>query len=155
MSRKLGSGCYGAVFRGELKDGSEVAIKAIDIGALLGKGESAEDAGFDEEVTMLSKFRHPNLVTLLGWGQNGLSRYLVYEFLAGGDVFQRLHRSRQQNGQTFHWHERLSVCLDASTGLSHMHNSTPKAFHRDIKSANILLDRHGTGKMAEIGRAHV
>eukprot|EP00930_Biecheleria_cincta_P034726 TRINITY_DN23963_c0_g1_i1.p1 TRINITY_DN23963_c0_g1~~TRINITY_DN23963_c0_g1_i1.p1 ORF type:complete len:1164 (-),score=179.13 TRINITY_DN23963_c0_g1_i1:93-3584(-) len=149
-SRRLGSGCYGAVFRGELKDGSEVAIKAIDLGILVGKGECPEDAGFDEEVQMLSKFRHPHLVTLLGWGQQGLNRYLVYEFLAGGDVFQRLHKSK--TGQrTFLWHERLSVLLDAASGLSHMHNSTPKAFHRDIKSANILLDRHGTGKMADFG----
>lgn len=151
-SRKLGAGCYGAVYRGEMKDGSEVAIKAIDLGALMGKGECPEDAGFDEEVQMLSKFRHPNLVTLLGWGQQGLSRYLIYEFLAGGDVFQRLHKSRQPNtDKVFVWHERLSVCLDAATGLSHMHNSTPKAFHRDIKSANILLDRHGSAKMADFG----
>lgn len=150
QSRRLGSGCYGAVYRGELKDGSEVAIKAIDLGILVGKGECPEDAGFDEEVQMLSKFRHPHLVTLLGWGQQGLNRYLVYEFLAGGDVFQRLHKSK--TGQrTFLWHERLSVLLDAASGLSHMHNSTPKAFHRDIKSANILLDRHGTGKMADFG----
>mmetsp|Transcript_36175 Transcript_36175/g.65388 ORF Transcript_36175/g.65388 Transcript_36175/m.65388 type:complete len:1216 (+) Transcript_36175:132-3779(+) len=149
-SRRLGSGCYGAVFRGELKDGSEVAIKAIDLGILMGKGECPEDAGFDEEVTMLSKFRHPHLVTLLGWGHTGLNRYLVYEYLPGGDVFQRLHKSKV-GLKTFLWHERLSVLLDSATGLSHMHNSTPKAFHRDIKSANILLDRHGTAKMADFG----
>ncbi len=94
----------------------------------MGKGESPEDAGFDEEVMMLSKFRHPNLVTLLGWGQQGLQRYLVYEFLAGGDVFQRLHRSRSHGGdRLFYWHQRLSALQDAATGLSHMHNSTPKA----------------------------
>jgi len=150
-SRKLGTGCYGAVYRGELRDGSEVAIKAIDLGAIVGKGESPEDAGFDEEVQMLSKFRHPNLVTLLGWGQHEMSRYLVYELLAGGDVFHRLHRSRRPGAQRFPWNERLSVLLDASTGLSHLHNSTPKAFHRDIKSANILVDRHGTAKMADFG----
>merc|ERR1719188_2727744 len=101
---------------------------------------------------MLSKFRHPHLVTLLGWGQHGMSRYLVYEYLAGGDVFQRLRACRRNVGaHPFPWNERLSVCLDAATGLSHMHNSTPKAFHRDIKSANILLDRHGTAKMADFG----
>jgi len=149
-SRRLGSGCYGAVYRGELKDGSEVAIKAIDLGILMGKGECPEDAGFDEEVQMLSKFRHPHLVTLLGWGQQGLNRYLVYEFLSGGDVFQRLHKSKVAT-RAFMWHERISALLDSATGLSHMHNSTPKAFHRDIKSANILLDRHGTAKMADFG----
>eukprot|EP00435_Cladocopium_sp_Y103_P022865 s915_g5.t1 len=51
----------------------------------------------------------------------------------------------------FSWTERLWVALDAACGLSHMHNSTPKAFHRDIKSANILLDRSGTAKMADFG----
>eukprot|EP00435_Cladocopium_sp_Y103_P056776 s1077_g19.t1 len=116
------------------EDGSDVAIKAIDLSILIGKGDCPQDAGFDEEVQLLSKFRHPHLVTLLGWGQHGLHRYLVYEFLSGGDVFQRLHKSKR--GQvSFPWHERLSVLLDAASGLSHMHNATPKAFHRDIKSA--------------------
>jgi len=151
-SKRLGAGCYGAVYRGEMKDGSDVAIKAIDLSILMGKGECPQDAGFDEEVQLLSKFRHPHLVTLLGWGQHGLHRYLVYEFLSGGDVFQRLHKSR--TGQlNFPWHERLSVLLDAASGLSHMVNATPKAFHRDIKSANILLDRHHTAKMADFGLA--
>lgn len=127
-----------------------MAIKAIDLSVLMGKGECPEDAGFEDEVTLLSKFRHPHLVTLLGWGQHCLQRYLVYEFLSGGDVFQRLHKCHCGQ-QGFPWHDRLSVLLDAASGLSHMHNATPKAFHRDIKSANILLDRHGTAKMADFG----
>lgn len=157
-SQRLGTGSYGAVYRGELKDGSEVAVKAIDLSELTDKPEGLKDGGFEEEVLLLSKFRHPNLVTLLGWGQGGVHRYLVYEFLAGGDVFQRLRKSRlPSDGKTpgagvpFPWAQRLSVCLDSATGLSHMHNSTPKAFHRDIKSANVLLDRHGVAKMADFG----
>lgn len=152
-SRKLGSGSYGAVFKGELPDGSEVAIKAIDLGALGAAGHTEEMAGFEDEVQMLSKFRHPNLVTLLGWGRHEHMRYLVYELLAGGDAFQRCQKSKRPppHGNLFHWFERLSCALDSATGLSHMHNSKPKAFHRDIKSANILLDRHGTAKMADFG----
>mmetsp|Transcript_39496 Transcript_39496/g.92876 ORF Transcript_39496/g.92876 Transcript_39496/m.92876 type:complete len:1072 (+) Transcript_39496:56-3271(+) len=151
-TRQLGSGSYGAVYKGELPDGSEVAIKALNLAAL---GAQSETAGFEDEVRMLSKFRHPNLVTLLGWGKKDSLRYLVYELLQGGDAFQRLQKAKMQppTGKLFMWHERLSVCLDASTGLSHMHNSKPKAFHRDIKSANILLDRHGTAKMADFGLA--
>mmetsp|Transcript_20034 Transcript_20034/g.36167 ORF Transcript_20034/g.36167 Transcript_20034/m.36167 type:complete len:1088 (-) Transcript_20034:148-3411(-) len=149
-SRQLGSGSYGAVYKGELEDGSIVAIKALNLAAL---GQQSETAGFEDEVLMLSKFRHPNLVTLLGWGKKDYYRYLVYELLQGGDAFQRLAKAKMPppNGKQFMWHERLSVCLDAATGLSHMHNSKPKAFHRDIKSANILLDRHGTAKMADFG----
>jgi len=150
VSKRLGSGSFGAVFRGELPDGSEVAIKVIDLGALGAAGQAPEMAGFEEEVMTLSKFRHPNLVTLLGWGKHEQNRYLIYELLSGGDAFQRVQKSK--NGQQqFFWHERLSCLLDAATGLSHMHNSKPKAFHRDIKAANILLDRHGTAKMADFG----
>lgn len=151
-SKKLGSGSYGAVFKGELPDGSEVAIKMIDLGALRAAGQGPETAGFDDEIKTLSKFRHPNLVTLLGWASHQAHRYLVYELLPGGDAFQRLQKSIAPGStHLFLWHERLSVYLDAALGLSHMHNHKPKAFHRDIKSANILLDKHGTAKMADFG----
>ncbi|CAJ1420580.1 unnamed protein product [Effrenium voratum] len=150
--RQLGSGSYGAVFKGEMKDGSEVAVKMIDLGALAKTDQSEDMAGFDKEVETLSKFRHPNLVTLIGWGKHERKRYLVYELMTGGDIYDRLLKSRRrENAVPFHWHERLSALLDAAAGLSHMHNSKPKAFHRDIKSANILLDRHGTAKMADFG----
>lgn len=153
-SRQLGSGSYGAVFKGEMKDGTQVAIKMIDLGALKNSGQTEDMAGFDQEVATLSKFRHPNLVTLIGWGKHYHlpHRYLVYELMTGGDIYDRLMKSkRRQNPITFHWYERLSALSDAASGLSHMHNSNPEAFHRDIKSANILLDRHGTAKMADFG----
>mmetsp|Transcript_102603 Transcript_102603/g.296660 ORF Transcript_102603/g.296660 Transcript_102603/m.296660 type:complete len:725 (+) Transcript_102603:71-2245(+) len=151
-SRKLGSGSYGSVYKGELEDGSEVAVKVIDLKAVGAQGQDPEMAGFEDEVKTLSKFRHPNLVTLLGWGKQAHYRYLIYELLSGGDAFQRVHLSKTSKGaKPFQWYERVSVLLDAATGLSHMHNSRPKAFHRDIKAANILLDRHGTAKMADFG----
>eukprot|EP00439_Symbiodinium_sp_Y106_P074754 s853_g14.t1 len=151
-SRQLGSGSYGAVFKGEMEDGSEVAIKMIDLGALGAAGQTEDMAGFEEEVKNLSKFRHPNLVTLIGWGKHEQFRYLVYELMTGGDVYDRLLKSRRRDNPTpFIWYERISALLDAASGLSHMHNSKPKAFHRDIKAANILLDRHGTAKMADFG----
>eukprot|EP00930_Biecheleria_cincta_P044809 TRINITY_DN30861_c0_g2_i1.p1 TRINITY_DN30861_c0_g2~~TRINITY_DN30861_c0_g2_i1.p1 ORF type:complete len:1108 (+),score=185.60 TRINITY_DN30861_c0_g2_i1:29-3352(+) len=147
--RRLGSGNYGCVYRGTLRDGHEVAIKVIEV-------DDEDSSGFADEVLVLSKFRHPNLVTLMGWG-TGLDedgngrRFLVYELLDGGDVAHRLQKCRVANGMPFTWMDRLWVSLDAACGLSHMHNSTPKAFHRDIKSANILLDRSGTAKMADFG----
>lgn len=129
-----------------------MAIKVIEV-------DEDDTSGFADEVLVLSKFRHPNLVTLMGWG-SGLDadgcgrRYLVYELLEGGDVAGRLAKARGKSGAAptpFGWAERLWVALDAACGLSHMHNSTPRAFHRDIKSANILLDRSGTAKMADFG----
>ena len=138
---KLGCGSFGSVYKGTMKDGTEVAIKVIDL---------LSESGFDEEVRVLSKFRHPNLVILMGFARCGTRRFLIYELLAGGDVFRRLQNC---DSLPFLWQHRLSIALDAACGLSHLHNSSPKVFHRDIKSANILIDRNGTAKMADFGLA--
>jgi len=142
-SNSIGAGSYGGVYKGVLMDGTEVAIKVLDV---------PDEAGFEEEVKVLSKFRHPNLVILMGFARHGTQRSLVYELLAGGDVHKRLHRSCV-DGVPFPWTERVSIALDAACGLSHLHHSSPKVFHRDIKTPNILLDKNGTAKMADFGLA--
>jgi serine/threonine protein kinase len=139
QSALLGRGSYGSVYRGILKDGTEVAIKALS---------NPKDSGFKEEVFVLSKFRHPNLVILMGFSRNGKDRYLIYELLPGGDLCSRLQRD-----PSFDWRKRMSALLDAALGLSHLHNASPKVFHRDIKTQNILLDRNGIAKMADFGLA--
>lgn len=139
----LGSGTSGAVYRGILRGGTEVAVKVLH-------GAGGVDGSFREELRVLSRFRHPNLVMLLGWGQNENSRYLVYELLSGGDVARRLYQCKSGKAP-FPWQQRLRMMRDAACGLSHMMNSEPRAFHRDIKPANILLDAHGTAKMADFG----
>jgi len=139
-SRRLGAGTYGTVFRGTLRDGTEVAVKLL---------EQPKEGGFREEVEVLSRFRHPNLVILLGFARNMRERYLIYEFLSGGDV----HSKMEKDSNSFQWKQRLSVSLDAALGLSHLHNSRPQVFHRDVKSMNILMDKNGTGKVADFGLA--
>lgn len=139
-SNRLGEGSYGTVFRGVLKDGTEVAIKALS---------QPKEGGFKEEVQVLSKFRHPNLVILLGFARGPRKeRYLVYEFLSGGDLHARLEKDRD-----FNWERRLNVALDAALGLSHLHGSNPQVFHRDVKTQNILLDKNGSAKVADFGLA--
>lgn len=137
--QRLGQGSYGSVYKGVLKDGTEIAVKLL---------KGPKEAGFEEEVKVLSKFRHPNLVILMGFARHGDSRLLVYEMLSGGDVGTRLNK-----GLHLDWRERLNIALDTGCGLSHLHNSTPKVFHRDIKSGNILLDRNGSAKVADFGLA--
>jgi serine/threonine protein kinase len=135
----LGRGAYGSVYKGILKDGTEVAIKVLS---------NPKESGFKEEVLVLSKFRHPNLVILMGFSRRMKERFLVYELLPGGDLCSRL-----QKDPSFDWRKRLVACLDAALGLSHLHNSSPKVFHRDIKTQNILLDRNGSAKIADFGLA--
>mmetsp|Transcript_88048 Transcript_88048/g.257378 ORF Transcript_88048/g.257378 Transcript_88048/m.257378 type:complete len:714 (+) Transcript_88048:160-2301(+) len=142
-SCKLGNGGFGAVYRGTQSDGTDVAIKVLEL---------PDEAGFEDEVRVLSKFRHPNLVILMGFARCDSQRLLVYELLEGGDVYKRLEKSNSE-GVPFSWRQRVSAAFDAACGLSHLHNSSPKVFHRDIKSPNILLDRNGTAKMADFGLA--
>merc|ERR1719498_233781 len=111
-----------------------------------------ESSGFMEEVRLLSKFRHPNLVILMRFARCGNQRFLIYELCRGGDVYHRLQKCTKR-GAPFSWEQRISVAFDAACGLSHLHNSTPKVFHRDIKSPNILLDKNGNAKMADFGLA--
>ncbi|CAK9075532.1 unnamed protein product [Durusdinium trenchii] len=141
----LGSGSFGQVYKGTMKDGTEVAIKVLQV---------PNEGGFEEEVRVLSRFRHPNLVILMGFARHAETgwRSLIYEFLSGGDVAKRIAGSRQKK-EPFSGQLRVSVALDAACGLSHLHNMTPRAFHRDIKSQNILLDKYGTAKMADFGLA--
>lgn len=143
----LGSGACGSVYKGVMADGTEVAVKVLYLN---------DFSGFEDEVRVLSRFRHPNLVILMGFSRHADTgaRSLVYEYLSGGDLSGQLKASRKGE-RSFPAAKRLAVALDAASGLSHMHNARPRAFHRDIKSANILLDKNGTAKMADFGLARV
>ncbi|CEM37162.1 unnamed protein product [Vitrella brassicaformis CCMP3155] len=139
----LGAGAYGKVYKATLK-GTECAIKQL---------QHPVEAGFEEEVRVLSKFRHPCLVILMGFARakQGPYRYLVYEFMKGGDVGTRL----QKGTKPLLWYQRIEIAVDACEGLHHLHNSHPKVYHRDIKTANILLDKNDGAKMADFGLAKI
>merc|ERR1719456_2115320 len=98
---KLGSGTYGGVYRGDLRDGTQVAIKVLDV---------PDEAGFEEEVEVLSKFRHPNLVILMGFARRNRERYLVYELLET-DVCSRLQGTKE-----YEWMHRVGTALDSALG---------------------------------------
>nr|CAD1820502.1 unnamed protein product [Ananas comosus var. bracteatus] len=138
LTNKIGQGGFGAVYYAELR-GEKAAIKKMDMKA------SRE---FFAEVKVLTHVHHLNLVRLLGYCIKD-SLFLVYEYIDNGNLSQHLRGSGRNPLQ---WSARVQIALDAARGLEYIHEHTVPAYiHRDIKSANILIDSNFRGKVADFG----
>ncbi|GJV39934.1 kinase-like domain, phloem protein 2-like protein [Tanacetum coccineum] len=142
-SNVIGAGGFGKVYKGELllSEGlTMVAFKHLHINH--GQG----DPEFLKEIQMLSTYRHENLISLLGFCKEPL--ILIYEYVSYGSLATHLRRP------DLSWIQRLRICIGAARGLGFLHdpNGTQQiVLHRDIKSANILLDQNLNAKVADLG----
>nr|TKW41378.1 hypothetical protein SEVIR_1G311000v2 [Setaria viridis] len=127
----LGKGGFGIVYRGQLPDGTLVAVKRLKDGNAAG-GE----AQFQTEVEMISLAVHRNLLRLYGFCMTTSERLLVYPYMSNGSVALRL-----KGKPPLDWTTRKRIALGAARGLLYLHEQCdPKIIHRDVKAANILLD---------------
>ncbi|KAK7272694.1 hypothetical protein RJT34_29466 [Clitoria ternatea] len=141
----LGQGGFGYVHRGILPNGKEVAVKQLKAGS--GQGERE----FQAEVEIISRVHHKHLVSLVGYCITGSQRLLVYEFVPNNTLEFHLHGKGRP---TMDWSTRLRIALGSAKGLAYLHEDChPKIIHRDIKSANILLDFKFEAKVADFGLA--
>lgn len=137
----LGKGGSGKVYLGKLPSGKQVAIKRIV--------QKRKVDQFYQEVELLSRLRHPNLTSLLGYCRHRGEYILVYEYMPGGDLGCLLYR--QQN-PAIPWDRRLRIALDCAEGLTYLHLFPGGAIvHRDIKPTNILLNESGQAKLSDFG----
>ncbi|KAL6900960.1 hypothetical protein ACP4OV_005636 [Aristida adscensionis] len=138
MANKIGQGGFGAVYYAELR-GEKAAIKKMDMQA------SHE---FLAELKVLTHVHHLNLVRLIGYCIES-SLFLVYEFIENGNLSQHL---RGTGYEPLSWAARVQIALDSARGLEYIHEHTvPVYIHRDIKSANILIDKNCRAKVADFG----
>ncbi|VAH20397.1 unnamed protein product [Triticum turgidum subsp. durum] len=141
-SHEIGAGGYGKVYKGTLVDGIRVAIKRAQSGSMQGAPE------FKNEIELLSRVHHRNLVSLIGFCFQQGEQMLVYEFVAGGTLRENL----VVRGTYLGWKKRLRIALGSARGLAYLHElADPPIIHRDIKSTNILLDENLKAKVADFG----
>ncbi|KAH6819002.1 Protein kinase superfamily protein [Perilla frutescens var. frutescens] len=143
----LGEGGYGVVYRGQLINGTPVAVKKL----LNNLGQAEKE--FSVEVEAIGHVRHKNLVRLIGYCIEGTHRMLVYEYVNNGNLEQWLHGAMRQHGYLT-WEARTKVLLGTAKALAYLHEAIePKVVHRDIKSSNILIDEDFNAKVSDFGLA--
>ncbi|KAF6166402.1 hypothetical protein GIB67_034953 [Kingdonia uniflora] len=144
----LGKGGFGVVYKGELHDGTQIAVKRMESGIMGTKGLKE----FQAEIAVLSKVRHRHLVALLGYCVNGNERLLVYEYMPQGTLGQHLFDREENRHTPLTWKQRLSIALDVARGVEYLHSLAQQSFiHRDLKPSNILLGDDMRAKVSDFG----
>ncbi|CAN6170050.1 unnamed protein product [Urochloa humidicola] len=147
-ANQLGEGGFGPVYKGVLSCGSEIAVKRLSARSRQGAAE------FRNEVELIAKLQHRNLVRLLGWCAERDEKLLVYEYLPNRslDAFLFDPCKSAQLG----WSIRHNVILGMARGILYLHeDSLLKVVHRDLKASNVLLDGKMNPKISDFGMAKI
>ncbi|KAL6217045.1 PREDICTED: probable receptor-like protein kinase At1g80640 [Fragaria vesca subsp. vesca] len=145
-SNILGEGGFGCVYRAHLDENLIVAVKKLDCAT-----QDAEKE-FENEVELLHKIQHPNIISFLGCSIDGDSRFIVYELMPNGSLETQLHGP--SHGSALTWPMRMKIALDTARGLEYLHEyCNPPVIHRDLKTSNILLDANFNAKLSDFGLA--
>ncbi|MFS8026605.1 putative protein kinase RLK-Pelle-LRR-I-1 family [Helianthus anomalus] len=129
------------------KKKSTVAIKRI-----IDAQDEIAERGFYAEIEMLTSCKHSNIITLLGFCDEGSAMILIYEYASNRSLNYYLQNREDNHSDS--WAQRVKICLDAAKGLSCLHTTEGdrrEMVHRDIKSANILLDQNFEAKIGDFG----
>ncbi|CAM8985928.1 unnamed protein product [Rhodiola kirilowii] len=148
LENKIGQGGFGDVFQGMLSNGTQIAAKRLSECSRQGAKE------FKNEILLIAKLQHRNLVRLLGFCLEGPERILIYEFLPNKSLDHYLFDPEKQ--RILDWPRRYMIIHGIARGLLYLHEDSPlKIIHRDLKAANVLLDTNMNPKIADFGTARI
>ncbi|KAJ4773300.1 Protein kinase superfamily protein [Rhynchospora pubera] len=139
----IGQGAFGPVYKAQMSTGEIIAVKVLANDSKQGEKE------FQNEVLLLGRLHHRNLVNLVGYCAEKGQHMLIYVFMPNGSLASHLYGG---NHEALKWDQRVNIAIDVARGLEYLHDgAVPPVVHRDIKSANILLDRSMRARVADFG----
>ncbi|XP_050247247.1 G-type lectin S-receptor-like serine/threonine-protein kinase At4g27290 isoform X2 [Quercus robur] len=148
INNKLGEGGFGHVYKGTLTDGQEIAVKRLSQSSVQGLNE------FKNEVTLIAKLQHRNLVRLLGYCIEGHETILIYEYMPNRSLDSFIFD--QTRAGVLGWSMRFNIICGIARGLLYLHeDSRLRIIHRDLKASNILLDSNMIPKISDFGMAKI
>ncbi|VVB11128.1 unnamed protein product [Arabis nemorensis] len=157
FNKVIGKGGFGIVYLGSLEDGTEIAVKMMkdpsSTKPQLPSSSSPASKEFQVEAELLLTVHHRNIASFVGYCDDDRSMALIYEYMANGNLQDYLS---SENAGHLSWEKRLHIAIDSAQGLEYLHNGCmPSIIHRDVKTANILLNDNLEAKIADFGVSKV
>ncbi|GAB4828034.1 hypothetical protein Ancab_034947 [Ancistrocladus abbreviatus] len=147
----LGRGSHGLVYKAVLRSGRLVAVKKPSRRSSPANSAVSDSVNeFDNELHILSSLQSPRFVNLLGYtADDSNDKLLVVEFMSNGTLYDVLH----SNSKPPNWGRRVKLALQIAKAIETLHSQYPPVIHRDIKSANVLIDRNNNARLGDFGLA--